>query len=162
MIKFDGLVIKVEPDYKDRIEKGIEIDELWCEVYQESDTEFKHKLGDFNMTQGFEYDEESVESIEKGIKKMVESDWASYQLEIKTLELDRTKQILGNAVEYIKESPSMAEPSMFRICFARLLSSLFVSNHTPLPLLLAMFLEIVLSLTIILILLWKSLSALLL
>ena len=71
MIKFDGLVIKVEPDYKDRIEKGIEIDELWCEVYQESDTQFKHKLGDFNMTQGFEYDEESVESIEKGIKKMI-------------------------------------------------------------------------------------------
>ena len=104
MIKFDGLVIKVEPDYKDRIEKGIEIDELWCEVYQESDTEFKHKLGDFNMMQNFEYDDESVESIEKGIKQMVESDWSSYQLEIKILELDRMKQILGNAVEYIKES----------------------------------------------------------
>lgn len=104
MIKFDGLVIKVEPDYKDRIEKGIEIDELWCEVYQESDTEFKHKLGDFNMMQNFEYDDESVESIEKGIKQMVERDWSSYQLEIKILELDRMKQILGNAVEYIKES----------------------------------------------------------
>ena len=103
MIKFDGLVIKVEPDYKDRIEKGIEIDELWCEVYQESDTQFKHKLGDFNMTQGFEYDEESVESIEKGIKKMIENDWSSYQLEIKTLELERTRELLGNAVEYIKE-----------------------------------------------------------
>ena len=96
MIKFDGLVIKVEPDYKDRIEKGIEIDELWCEVYQESDTEFKHKLGDFNMMQNFEYDDESVESIEKGIKQMVESDWSSYQLEIKILELDRMKQILEN------------------------------------------------------------------
>lgn len=117
MIKFDGLVIKVEPDYKERIEKGIEIDELWCEVYQESDTEFKHKLGDFNMTQGFEYDEESVESIEKGIKKMVESDWASYQLEIKTLELDRTKQILGNAVEYIKESVNSEDlNTVLKVC----------------------------------------------
>lgn len=117
MIKFDGLVIKVEPDYKDRIEKGIEIDELLCEVYQESDTEFKHKLGDFNMTQGFEYDEESVESIEKGIKKMVESDWSSYQLEIKTLELDRTKQILGNAVEYIKESVSSEDlNTVLKVC----------------------------------------------
>lgn len=104
MIKFDGLVIKVEPDYKDRIEKGIEIDELWCEVYQESDTEFKHKLGDFNMMQCFEYKEATVESIESGIKRMVESDWSSYQLEIKTLELDRMKELLGNAVEYIKES----------------------------------------------------------
>ena len=94
MIKFDGLVIKVEPDYKDRIEKGIEIDELWCEVYQETDTEFKHPLGDFNMMQGFEYKEATVEDIESGIKKMVETDWSSYQLEIKTLELGRMKELL--------------------------------------------------------------------
>ena len=117
MIKFDGLVIKVEPDYKDRIEKGIEIDELWCEVYQESDTEFKHKLGDFNMMQNFEYDDESVESIEKGIKQMVERDWSSYQLEIKILELDRIKQILGNAVEYIKESVNSEDLNhVLKIC----------------------------------------------
>ena len=117
MIKFDGLVIKVEPDYKDRIEKGIEIDELWCEVYQESDTEFKHKLGDFNMMQNFEYDDESVESIEKGIKQMVESDWSSYQLEIKTLELDRMKELLGNAVEYIKESVNSEDiDTTLKIC----------------------------------------------
>lgn len=117
MIKFDGLVIKVEPDYKDRIEKGIEIDELWCEVYQESDTEFKHKLGDFNMMQNFEYDDESVESIEKGIKQMVESDWSSYQLEIKILELDRMKQILGNAIEYIKESVNSEDLNhVLKIC----------------------------------------------
>ena len=117
MIKFDGLVIKVEPDYKDRIEKGIEIDELWCEVYQESDTEFKHKLGDFNMMQNFEYDDESVESIERGIKQMVESDWSSYQLEIKILELDRMKQILGNAVEYIKESVNSEDLNhVLKIC----------------------------------------------
>ena len=117
MIKFDGLVIKVEPDYKDRIEKGIEIDELWCEVYQESVTEFKHKLGDFNMMQNFEYDDESVESIEKGIKQMVESDWSSYQLEIKILELDRMKQILGNAVEYIKESVNSEDLNhVLKIC----------------------------------------------
>ena len=117
MIKFDGLVIKVEPDYKDRIEKGIEIDELWCEVYQESDTEFKYKLGDFNMMQNFEYDDESVESIEKGIKQMVESDWSSYQLEIKILELDRMKQILGNAIEYIKESVNSEDLNhVLKIC----------------------------------------------
>ena len=117
MIKFDGLVIKVEPDYKDRIEKGMEIDELCCEVYQECDTEFKHKLGDFNMMQNFEYDDESVESIEKGIKQMVESDWSSYQLEIKILELDRMKQILGNAVEYIKESVNSEDLNhVLKIC----------------------------------------------
>lgn len=117
MIKFDGLVIKVEPDYIDRIEKGIEIDELWCEVYQESDTEFKHKLGDFNMMQGFEYKEATVESIESGIKRMVESDWSSYQLEIKTLELDRMKELLGNAVEYIKESVNSEDiDTALKIC----------------------------------------------
>ena len=69
-----------------------------------SDTEFKHKLGDFNMMQGFEYKEATVEAIESGIKRMIETDWSSYQLEIKTLELDRMKELLGNAVEYIKES----------------------------------------------------------
>ena len=117
MIKFDGLVIKVEPDYKDRIEKGIEIDELWCEVYQESDTEFKHKLGDFNMMQGFEYKEATVEAIESGIKRMVETDWSSYQLEIKTLELDRMKELLGNAVEYIKESVNSEDiDTTLKIC----------------------------------------------
>ena len=117
MIKFDGLVIKVEPDYKERIEKGIEIDELWCEVYQESDTEFKHKLGDFNMMQGFEYKEATVEAIESGIKRMVETDWSSYQLEIKTLELDRMKELLGNAVEYIKESVNSEDiDTALKIC----------------------------------------------
>lgn len=117
MIKFDGLVIKVEPDYKERIEKGIEIDELWCEVYQESDTEFKHKLGDFNMMQGFEYKEATVEAIESGIKRMIETDWSSYQLEIKTLELDRMKELLGNAVEYIKESVNSEDiDTALRIC----------------------------------------------
>jgi len=117
VIKFDGLVIKVEPDYKERIEKGIEIDELWCEVYQESDTEFKHKLGDFNMMQGFEYKEATVEAIESGIKRMVETDWSSYQLEIKTLELDRMKELLGNAVEYIKESVNSEDiDTALKIC----------------------------------------------
>ena len=122
MIKFDGLVIKVEPDYKDRIEKGIEIDELWCEVYQESDTGFKHKLGDFNMMQNFEYEEESVEAIEKGIKQMVEKDWSSYQLEIRTLELDRMKEILKNAVEYVRESVDSDD-------FIRVLKFCFGMNH---------------------------------
>lgn len=117
MIKFDGLVIKVEPDYKERIEKGIEIDELWCEVYQESDTEFKHKLGDFNMMQGFEYKEATVEAIESGIKRMIETDWSSYQLEIKTLELDRMKELLGNAVEFIKESVNSEDiDTTLKIC----------------------------------------------
>ena len=117
MIKFDGLVIKVELDYKERIEKGIEIDELWCEVYQETDTEFKHPLGDFNMMQGFEYKEATVEAIESGIKRMVETDWSSYQLEIKTLELDRMKELLGNAVEYIKESVNSEDiDTALKIC----------------------------------------------
>ena len=117
MIKFDGLVIKIEPDYKDRIEKGIEIDELWCEVYQESDTEFKTKLGDFNMMRGFEFDDESVEAIAKSVKQMVEKDWSSYQLEIKTLEYNRIKEIFANAVEYIKETVNSEDINhVLKIC----------------------------------------------
>ena len=117
MVKFDGLVIKIEPDYKDRIEKGIEIDELWCEVYQESDTEFKTKLGDFNMMRGFEFDDESVEAIEKSVKQMVEKDWSSYQLEIKTLEYNRIKEIFANAVEYIKETVNSEDINhVLKIC----------------------------------------------
>ena len=117
MVKFDGLVIKIEPDYKDRIEKGIEIDELWCEVYQENDTEFKTKLGDFNMMRGFEFDDESVEAIEKSVKQMVEKDWSSYQLEIKTLEYNRIKEIFANAVEYIKETVNSEDINhVLKIC----------------------------------------------
>ena len=41
MIKFDGLVIVAEPDYKERIEKGIEFEELTCYVYDENDIEQK-------------------------------------------------------------------------------------------------------------------------
>ena len=104
MIKFDGLVIKIEPDYKDRIEKGIEFDELWCEVYDESDTEFKHCLLDFNMMPGHEYHDETVEDIEKGARKVVETEWATVQVERANLALERSKELLGNAIEYIKES----------------------------------------------------------
>ena len=69
------------------------------------------------MMQNFEYDDESVESIEKGIKQMVERDWSSYQLEIKILELDRMKQILGNAIEYIKESVNSEDLNhVLKIC----------------------------------------------
>ena len=41
MIKFDGLIIIVEPNYKERIEKGIELEELTCKAYDEKDTEAK-------------------------------------------------------------------------------------------------------------------------
>ena len=117
MIKFDGLVIKVEPDYKDRIEKGIEIDELWCEVYQESDTEFKHKLGDFNMMQNHEYHDETVEDIEKGAIRIVETEWATVQVERANLALERSKELLGNAVEYIKESVNSEDLNhVLKIC----------------------------------------------
>lgn len=104
LMKYDGLLISVEPDYNERIKNGEAIEDLYCEVYDEDDTELNNQLGDFNMTIGFEFDKETKEDIETAIKKMVDSDWSSYQLEKKTMECDHINELLENAVEYIKES----------------------------------------------------------
>ena len=117
MIKFDGLVIVIEPDYKDRIEKGIEFDDLDCKVYDENDTEFKHCLLDFNMMPGHEYHDETVEDIEKGAIRIVETEWATVQVERANLALERSKELLGNAIEYIKESVNSEDLNhVLKIC----------------------------------------------
>ena len=103
MIKFDGLVIVVEPDYKERILKGIEYDELTCNAYDENDTEFKNSLLEFTLMPGHDGEYETVEDVEMAIKRVVDSEWASIQLERANLKLERTKELFKNAVIYIKE-----------------------------------------------------------
>lgn len=103
MIKFDGLVIVVEPDYKERILKGVEYDELNCNAYDENDTEFKNSLLEFTLMPGQDGEYETVEDVEMAIKRVVDSEWATIQLERANLKLERTKELFKNAVTYIKE-----------------------------------------------------------
>ena len=103
MIKFDGLVIVVEPDYKERILKGIEFDELNCNAYDENDTEFKNSLLEFTLMPGKDDEYETVEDVETAIKRVVETEWPTIQLERANLELERTSEILGKAFGYLSE-----------------------------------------------------------
>jgi len=103
MIKFDGLVIVVEPDYKERILKGIEFDELNCNAYDENDTEFKNSLLEFTLMPGKDDEYETVEDVEMAIKRVVETEWPTIQLERANLELKRTSEILGKAFGYLSE-----------------------------------------------------------
>lgn len=103
MIKFDGLVIVVEPDYKERILKGIEFDELNCNAYDENDTEFKNSLLEFTLMPGKDDEYETVEDVEMAIKRVVETEWSTIQLERVNLELERTSEILGKAFGYLSE-----------------------------------------------------------
>lgn len=103
MIKFDGLIIIVEPNYKERIEKGIELEELTCKAYDEKDTECKNSLLDFILIPGTDFDDETVEEVEKAIRRTAEREWATIQLERANLKLERTKDILGKAFGYLSE-----------------------------------------------------------
>ena len=60
MFKYDGYVIKTTPDYKKALKKGIDIEEIVCDVYAETDKEFKNSLLNFNMMPCFEYKENTV------------------------------------------------------------------------------------------------------
>lgn len=104
MFKYDGYVIKTKPDYSKALKKGENIEEIWCEVYQESDTEFKRCLNEFNMMPCFEYKENTVAEIENGIKNIIDSDCAYLELQIKQEKFERQSALFNRAVEFIKES----------------------------------------------------------
>ena len=46
---------------------------------------------------------ETIEDVEMAIKRVVDSEWATIQLERANLKLERTKDLFRNAVVYIKE-----------------------------------------------------------
>ena len=52
---------------------------------------------------GNDFDDEAVEDVETAIKRVVETEWATIQLERANLKLERTKELFQNAVTYIKE-----------------------------------------------------------
>lgn len=103
MIKFDGLIIIVEPNYKERIEKGIELEELTCKAYDEKDTECKNSLLDFILIPGTDFDDETVEEVEKAIRRTAEREWATIQLERANMKLERIGKLFKNSLTYIKE-----------------------------------------------------------
>lgn len=104
MFKYDGYVIKTTPDYKEALRKGKDIEELVCEVYQESDTELKICLNEFNMMQCFEYGENTEREIENGIMNIIDSDSSYLELKVKQSKFDRQSELFYRAIEYIKES----------------------------------------------------------
>lgn len=104
MFKYDGYVIKTAPDYKEALRKGKDIEELVCEVYQESDTELKICLNEFNMMQCFEYGENTEREIENGIMNIIDSDSSYLELKVKQSKFDRQSELFYRAIEYIKES----------------------------------------------------------
>ena len=83
--------------------KGIEYDELNCNAYDENDTEFKNSLLEFTLMSGHDGEYETVEDVEMAIKRVVDSEWATIQLERANMKLERTKELFKNAVIYIKE-----------------------------------------------------------
>lgn len=102
-MKFDGLVIVFEPDYKDRFKRGIEIDKLTCYAYDENDTELKNILLGFTLLPGTDFEYETVEDIEIAVRRVIDTNWESIQLERANVKLERTKELFQNAVTYIKE-----------------------------------------------------------
>lgn len=104
MFRYGGYVIKTNPDYEKAIENGNDIAEIWCEVYAEADTEFKHCLNEFNMMPCFEYAENTVSEIENGIKNIIDNDSSYLELQIKSKKFERQSELFWRAVEYIKQS----------------------------------------------------------
>ena len=104
MFRYDGYVIKTTPDYEEALKKGEGIGEIVCEVYAESDTEFKKCLNEFNMMQCFEYKENTVSEIENGIKNIIDADSSYLELKVKQDKFDRQSALFYRAVEFIKES----------------------------------------------------------
>lgn len=102
MMKYDGYIIKTKPDYNSAIRCGKAVDEISCEVYDENDKEFEHCLGDFNMMIGFEFQDSTVKDIESGIKKMIDADWAYYQLEKKEAGFKRTEELFYRLINHMR------------------------------------------------------------
>ena len=103
MIKFDGLVIMVEPDYKDRAKKGINTEEFICDVYDGSDATLKKPLFSFRLRPGTDFVYETVEDVELAVRRTVGTYMATIHLQKANMKLERTKELFQNAVVYIKE-----------------------------------------------------------
>lgn len=95
--------IVVSPDYKKAIDAGDAPEEIYCEVFVKTDVEYKNGLGEFNMMLGYEYDDNTVESIEEGINKLMDESISFYELKRREAEVDRANELLARSVSYIAE-----------------------------------------------------------
>ena len=104
MFRYDGYIIKTIPDYKEAIENGETIEDLYCEVYTENDKSLENCIHEFNMMPCFEYTENTVSEVEKGIRNMIDCDSSYIELKVKSNRFERQAELFYRAVEYIKES----------------------------------------------------------
>lgn len=95
--------IVVSPDYKEAIDAGDAPEEIYCKVFAKSDIDNKNNLGEFNVMNGFEYDDATVEAIEEGINKIMEESLSFYELQRRKSEFDRANELLARSVSYIVE-----------------------------------------------------------
>lgn len=95
--------IIVTPDYKKAIDAGDAPDQVYCMVYAKTDTDCKNNLGEFNMMDGFEYEDATVAAIEEGIKKLMEESMSFYELQRREAEFNRADELLARSVSYIVE-----------------------------------------------------------
>lgn len=95
--------IVVSPDYKKAIDAGDAPDQIYCMVYAKTDTDYKNNLGEFNMMDGFEYEDATVEAIEEGINKLMEESLSFYELQRREAEFNRADELLARSVSYIVE-----------------------------------------------------------
>lgn len=96
--------IEVMPDYRKMIENKEEIEELFCAVYEKNDLNHENMLGEFNMMPCFEYRENTVESIEKGIKEMIDREAAYFELAVKQKKFERMETLFYRAMACLRET----------------------------------------------------------
>lgn len=103
MYEYGEYRIVVSPDYKKAIDAGDAPDQIYCMVYAKTDTDYKNNLGEFNMMDGFEYEDATVEAIEEGINKLMEESLSFYELQRREAEFNRADELLARSVSYIVE-----------------------------------------------------------
>ena len=102
MYCYDGFTVKTEPDYREMIAKEREIEEVYCEVYDEKDIAMQRCLMDFNMMPNFEYEENSVDSIENGIKNIIDGNISFLELRKKEQLFNRQSELFYRAIDVLK------------------------------------------------------------
>ena len=102
MYCYDGFTVKTEPDYREMLAKEREIEEVYCEVYDEKDIAMQRCLMDFNMMPNFEYEENSVDSIENGIKNIIDGNISFLELRKKEQLFNRQSELFYRAIDVLK------------------------------------------------------------
>lgn len=103
LINYDGYIIKASPDYRTKIKNGDEVILVDCEVYAQADSEMRNRLTNFNMMKGYEFKEDTEESIESGIQSTIDEEYAFLDLAKKENAKERAAELFNNALDYLSE-----------------------------------------------------------